>query len=345
MGGTLTGLAPVAVSALLWVAGCGSGTEEVIAGGTGVVHGSAGETKWLAFRDRVVAASNGELKLTPMIGGELGSEETILSALRRGRIKVANLSGLVLSSLVPELALIQAPFLFDSHAEADYLLDNHLTDIYKPLLAEQGLAFLSWDEIGFHHIYGKRPILVPEDARGVRFRVSAGRSAQFLAEALAADVIPLPFSENITGLQTGLVDAGSNAIILYARTGIAAEAPHLTLSRHAYTVNLLVANKPWLESLSERQRAAVESGWMDMDTARALTRAEWQQDLAGAENLGFVVHEIDESQRARWRTATAPVADRLIAAIGGQAAEVWAALGQGKQAYRERVEQPLDGGG
>ncbi len=331
------------ILAALNLCACGERQAEVIGGGVGVVQGTAGEAKWLAFAERVGELSNGALTLTPMVGGELGSEETILSALRRGRVKVANLSGLVVSSLVPELALIQTPFLFDSHAEADYLLDNHLIDVYAPLLAEQGLQFLSWDEIGFHHVYGKQPILVPEDARGVRFRVSSGLAARYFAEALDADVIPLPFSENITGLQTGLVDAGANALILYARTGIAAEAPHLTLTRHAYTVNILLANQRWLNGLDALQRAAVENGWMDMEPARALTRAEWQEDLAKAEELGFVIHEIDASQRAAWEVATAPVARRLIGELGGRAEQVWAAIQQAKQAYRAR--DAADSGG
>jgi TRAP-type C4-dicarboxylate transport system substrate-binding protein len=331
----------VSVSLLLWVlAGCAEQNQPVIAGATGVVAGTAGHAKWLSFPEQVSVLSNGELEITLMVGGELGSEESILSALRRGRVKVANLSGLVLSSLVPELALMQAPFLFENHAEADYLLDNHLVGIYAPLLAEQGLTFLNWDEIGFHHIYGKTPILVPEDVQGVRFRVSAGLSAQYLAEALGADVIPLPFSENLTGLQTGLVDAGTNAVILYARTGIAGEAPHLTLTGQTYAVNLLVANTRWLQSLSRLQRTAVESGWMDMPTARAVTRAEWQADLAAAHELGFIVHELTEDQRAQWRSATTPVAERLITDIGGRASEVWAAIQAAKQAYTDSTGKP-----
>ena len=152
---------------------------------------------------------------------------------------------------------------------------------------------------------------------------------------MGADVIPLPFSENITGLQTGLVDAGANALILYARTGIAAEAPHLTLTRHAYTVNILLANRRWLDGLDPAQRNAVESGWMAMEPARAITRAEWQEDLAAAETLGFTVHEIDAAQREAWRGVTESVAERLIEEIGGGAAAVWTAIQQAKQAYRD----------
>ena len=71
-----------------------------------------------------------------------------------------------------------------------------------------------------------------------------------------------------------------------------------------------------------------------MDRARALTRAEWQEDLAAADELGFVVHEIDAAQRAQWQTATAPVAERLVEEIGGRAPQVWAAILAARAQYR-----------
>ena len=93
------------------------------------------------FRDRVGDMSNGEITVTPMVAGELGSEETIFSGLRRGRVQIANLSGLVVGTLVPEVALLQAPYLFDTEAQADYIYDTVLFDIFSDLLAEYGLTF------------------------------------------------------------------------------------------------------------------------------------------------------------------------------------------------------------
>ena len=68
-------------------------------------------------------------------------------------------------------------------------------------------------------------------------------------------------------------------------------------------------------------------------------------DLAAAEDLGFMVHEIDESQRAQWRGATAPVAERLINETGGRAGEIWAAVLRARQIYRDRAATASDKGG
>ena len=72
-------------------------------------------------------------------------------------------------------------------------------------------------------------------------------SARLFAQSIGADMIPLGYGEIVPSLQTGLIDAGENSISLYARTGISAEAPYLTLTRHVFGMSVIVAEdaRPW----------------------------------------------------------------------------------------------------
>lgn len=297
-----------------------------IGGTTGIPEGTAGYKKWMMYRDRVAELSGGEVQLTPMVSGELGSEENILNGLRRGRIQVANLSGLVIGSLLPEAALLQAPYLFDSTAQADYVYDTVLSDIFSDLLAPYGLSFLSWDEVGFHHVYAKAPVITPMDMKGVRFRVSSGIAARLFAEAISADVIPLSFNENIIGLQTGLVDAGANATILYAGTGIAEEAPYLTLTGHMLAINFMVTSTSWLESLSPEHQAVVLEGWLPIDQARAMSRAEEADFMVRTDQIGFTVQTLSPKQLESWVRTAQPVMQTLIKSIGGESQTIFDAI-------------------
>ena len=74
-----------------------------------------------------------------LVYGQLGSEENLVSGLRRN-IQFANLSAIIVSTLVPETALLM-PYLFDSPEEAD-LYDNYLTPIFTEMLNQKGLKFL-----------------------------------------------------------------------------------------------------------------------------------------------------------------------------------------------------------
>ncbi|MBT5566452.1 MAG: TRAP transporter substrate-binding protein [Rhodospirillaceae bacterium] len=321
------------LSATLLLATPAIAQQNIIGGTTGVPEGTAGFEKWMMFRDHVNEQSNNALKVTAMVSGELGSEESILSSLRRGRVQFANLSGLVVGSIVPEAALLQTPFLFDSTEQADHIFDTVLFDIYSGLLAEHRLTLMSWDEVGVHHVYGKKPILTPDDLKGVRFRVSSGLAARLFAEAIASDIIPLSFNENVVGLQTGLVDAGANAVILYAPTGIAEEASHLSLTSHMHAVNFVIADSKWLGRLPQDQQAIVQNGWLPIDQARAMSRAEEQKFLDQAEEIGFTIHTLTPAQRDSWIQASAPVTDQIIEGIGGKAAQIYEAIQEAKRTF------------
>lgn len=319
-------LAVLGLAALWALAGCRSGDDVTVVnlGGT-TVPDTPGEAIWLRFKQGAEAAAGGRLELRPLIYGQLGSEEQLLSGLRRGRIQFANLSAQVTSTVVPELSLLYAPFLFDDAGQADYVFDTYLTDVYRKLLAAHDLHLVTWYEIGFHSIYAKTPIIVPEDARGRRFRVSSSLNARLFAEAIGADVIPLGFGEIVSGLQTGLIEAGENSVSLYARTGIADEAPHFTRTRHAFGVSVIVADKTWWDALPAADRAILTEQFPSIAESRRLTRMQDVADLADP-SLGIVVHEVDEAQRAAWRAATAGVTGRLIEQLGGRAREIHALI-------------------
>ncbi len=243
----------------------------------------------------------------------------------------------MIGSLVPEAALLQAPYLFDSTDQADYVYDTVLSDVFTHLLIPYGLTFLSWDEVGFHHVYGKAPFPTPEDMKGVRFRVSSGIAARLFAEAISADVIPLSFNENIIGLQTGLVEAGANATILYAGTGIAEEAPYLTLTGHMLATNFMVASTSWLASLSPEHQAIVRQGWLPIDESRAMSRAEEADFMARKTDIGFTAQTLSPAQREAWTQAAQPVTRELIDYIGGQSQDIFDAIQIAKQKFEAEV--------
>ncbi|HJP03949.1 MAG: hypothetical protein CL799_10655 [Chromatiales bacterium] len=327
---------------LALIAGCdsrqGSDAERPVTIAGTTFPNTAGEGHWLGFHERLAAATGGQMPLRLLIYGQLGSEDQLVSGLRRGRVQFANLSAMAVSTVVPEMALLYAPFLFDDEAEADYVYDNHLTALYRELLAEKGLHLVSWYEIGFLEVYGKEPLLVPGDAGGRRFRVGAGPAARLFAKAIGADVIPLGFADVVASLQTGLIESGENSVSLYARTGIADEAPHLTLTDHSFGVSAIVASKAWWDTLSEQQQQQVSSAWPTIDDTRRAVRAESQRDLKDAAELGIVVHRLNVEQRQLWRDATTKATGEMIKTIGGRSGEVYELIQDARQEFRLQKE-------
>lgn len=321
---------------LIMLTGCDAerGATIVNLGGT-TVPDTPGETVWLSFKEKAEEASNGRLELRPLIYGQLGSEEQLLSGLRRGRIQFANLSAQVTSTVVPELSLLYAPFLFDDAAQADYVYDTYLTDIYRELLAEHNLYLVTWYEIGFHSVYATSPIIDPADAKGKRYRVSSSLNARLFAESIGADVIPLGFGEIVSSLQTGLIEAGDNSVSLYARTGIADEAPHFTQTRHSFGVSVIVADKKWWDALPAEDRIVLVDSFPPIAESRQLTRAQDLTDLNDS-SLGIIVHPLSNGQRDVWRVVTSGVTGQLIEQLGGRSREIHDLIVRGKAEFAKR---------
>jgi TRAP-type C4-dicarboxylate transport system substrate-binding protein len=316
--------------------GAASAATEATVAGTSF-RGTTGERHWLEFQRQAEAAGKGEIRLRMLIRGELGSEEQIVSGLRRGRVQYANLSSLVASTVVPETALLYAPYLFTDTAEADYVLDTYLAPEFAKLFAQRGLELIVFYDLGNQQIWSRRkPLLTPGDARGVRFRVSASKSAELLGKALQADLIPLGFAEIVPSLQTGLIEAGENAISLYARTGTAPEAPHLTLTDHSMSQSVIVAEKRWWDRLPQAHRDILRRSFPDAATIRTAVRAEQERDLTQAAALRFKVYRLAPQQKAQWSAATRGTHPELLRSIGGESARLYAGIDQARRKWAAR---------
>ena len=204
--------------------------------------GSVDERNWRRFEQNVNAWAP-EFRLKLLIRGEGGPEETQFSNLRRGRVQIVGGSLAGAAAIVPELAVLQAPYLFESQAEADYVMDEVLLEPFRRIFAEQGLRLIQWLDIGWVNLYAREPILTPTDAGGARLRAASSLASQEFVAAIGGDLVTLPFPDILPALQTGLIDGGVTSITMYSLSGLAAEAPHYVLTEHSYDVGVLLANR------------------------------------------------------------------------------------------------------
>ena len=331
----------VLVLMVFLLSGCDSPKEEtglsMTVGGTGIPN-TVGVKHFFDF-EQSVKEKLPEIKTKMLVYGQLGSEENLVSGLRRNRVQFANLSAIIVSTLVPETALLYAPYLFDSPEEADFIYDNYLTPIFTEMLDRKGLRFIAWSEIGFHHVYSKSPVLKPDDLKGVRYRVSASLSSRYFGEAVGADLIPMGYGEIVQSLQTDLITSGDNSIALYVKTGKEQEAPHYTLTQHSLGMSVMVARKEWWNNLTQKQQQAIESSWPDPMNARLELREEEAENLKNAETMGIKVYRLSQAERELWKSATAGQAKRLAKEIGGRSEEILALVIQGKEDYQNLLNK------
>ncbi|MEM1091538.1 MAG: TRAP transporter substrate-binding protein [Pseudomonadota bacterium] len=331
------------ITLMVLLSGCGDNAAPSTAERTQVVRVSSlavpntpWHDMWLRFGERFEAQMSADMKLDLFITGQIGSEETALSNVRRGRIQISGFSLQGLATVVPELSVLLAPYLFETQAEADYVLDEYLTEVFRELLAEKRLALLQWSEVGWFHIYARKPILTPEDAAGLSMRSSNALGSRIFGEAIGADLIPVTFSEVIPSLQTGLIASGQGGIGMFAIGGISREAKHFNLTRHALDTGLTVANLDWFEAQGPEGQARVMSSLDETAEGRRLIREDIARIAQGFGELGVTMHQPSPEQMAQWKVVGLATHEAMLEQIGGRAREVYNLIQEGKQAFRER---------
>lgn len=285
---------------------------------------------WQILKARL-AQQPGE-KIIPIlyVTGQLGSEESTLSQLRRGRVQMGGFSLQGASSVVPELGLLMAPYLFSSLEEVDFVMDNYASPALGELFAKQDIVLLSWAEVGWTYIYGKEPIITPEDAQGLKLRSSYALSSQLLITGIGGNMVPMPFSDLMPSLQTGLIEGGESGSLFYALAGMGKEAPHLTMTRHAYDSGMFIANKQWFNALSKQQQDALTNSLPTLAELRNSVRNAEKTLLADPAKRNIILHELNEEQKQLWVEATRKNHQILIDKIGGDAQRIYDIIMKGK---------------
>ena len=336
-----------------WISGRGSGLRGAImlaawlfsAGGVAVTVESAPLTgravafaqpnsvwdqEWQRVKARL--AEQDAVRLRFFTRGERGSEEQMLHDLRRGRAHLGGMSLQGLASVVPELNVAMAPYVFDSAEEVDFVYDHYLFELFDALFEERQLVLVQWVEVGWNGIYSQTPIRRPGDAQGLRLRGSPNPAAQLFLKSLGADSIPLGSGDLVPSLQTGLIEGGVSSVIFHYFV-TRRHASHLTLSRHAYDTGAIVANRRWFEGATPVQQQTLRNAWGDVATARAAVRRLTDGIVQQMRDEGIAVHDLDAAEIDAWRAATRPILPALLDAVGGQASAVRDAIRAGKRAF------------
>ncbi|HSB69125.1 MAG TPA: TRAP transporter substrate-binding protein [Candidatus Methylomirabilis sp.] len=242
---------------------------------------------------------------------ELGDERQVVEGLQLGTIHLTVSSTGPLGGFVPEMNVVDLPFLFRDPEHAYKVLDG---EIGRDLLARfervgiKGLAF--WEN-GFRHITSaKRPIREPGDLKGQRIRVMENRVHQAAFRQLGADATPMAWGEVFTSLQQGLLDAQENPIPIIYTFKLNEVQKYLSLTAHVYSpAPVLLSRKTWEKFPPEIQRVMLDTAREVAMYERDLIREQEQKELGELRARGMTV--IENPDRAAFRAAMRPVFEQF----------------------------------
>jgi TRAP-type C4-dicarboxylate transport system substrate-binding protein len=151
--------------------------------------------------------SEGRVKIKIYPGGVQGDDNTVLRKIRIKQLHGGAVAASSLTRFYPDLQIYNLPLQFRTREEVDYVRDQMDQSIIDGL-AENGMVSFSLTENGFAYILSKEPIRGAEELKGVKVWVPSGDPVSAkLIQAFGVSPIPLPVTDVLAGLQTGLIDA------------------------------------------------------------------------------------------------------------------------------------------
>jgi TRAP-type transport system periplasmic protein len=180
---------------------------QVIKLGTIAPEGSIWHDVMLETRQQWQAISNGEIELRIYAGGTLGGEDEMIRKMQRQTLDALTISGAGLPLVDNIVDCLQMPMLFDDYDEIERIRKAVWRDIEQSF-ESHGYKLINWSQAGWVHFFTKTPVRSPDELKPLRMWISSGAPEnERLFKQLGFRVVPLPVTDMLTGLETGLIEA------------------------------------------------------------------------------------------------------------------------------------------
>lgn len=249
-----------ALAALLAFAPGANAAEFVAEAGSVAPEGTPW-AEWLTgVQKRIQKESKGRIKLKVFLASRRGGEKEMVEDTRKNRLQLFGGSvGAIASKYAPELAVFELPFIFNSDAEADFVLNEVRGEVAKTL-EKKGFVMVMWSENGWHGMGTKdRCLAKPEDMKGLKMRSQESMIHAETFKAFGASPEEMPVPEVLHSLQTGVVDGFSNTPLFSQAVSWHTGIKNFTYTRHIYQPALIVLSKKWYDGLPDELKKVVTS--------------------------------------------------------------------------------------
>lgn len=288
------------------------------------------------FRDRlcrrfaadVEKETKGALKLTVYPGSSLMKVNAQFAALRRGALDLSLFPLSYAGGEVPETNIGLMPGLVTSYEQAYGWKNAEAGKLLAQILAEKGVIVVTWIWQGGGVASRGKPIVTPEDAKGLKIRGGSREMDMILKEA-GASVITLPSNEIYAGMQTGAMDAAMTSSTSLMSFRLEEVSKALTTGKrwnYWFMFEPLIMSKAIFDKLPKPQQEAIvrvgaQLEKFALDSAKA-------DDMAVAEvyaKKGAKVADLDEASVKKWQAIARDTAWKDYAAKNENCAKLLAA--------------------
>lgn len=284
----------------------------------------------LKFAQLVEERTQGRIQIRVQPEGVLGSETEVIRQMQYGGIDFARISIAQVSDFIPEMNVLQLPYLYEDSDHMWRVLDGEIGERFLHYPEEHELIGLSWYDAGARNLYcTTRPIRKLEDMQGLRIRVQEARIMSEMMAALGAVSLQIPYDQVYAALERGQVDGAENNWSSYKAMQHYEVAGYYTVDEHIRIPEMQICAKHTWDQLSEEDRKII----LECARESALYERElWTEHEREAREIALQ-HQVQEirlsaEEKEKFKAAMAPIYERFYAEYGKDIEEI---LSQGEK--------------
>ncbi len=269
------------------------------------------------FEQRVNDEMNGKVCVEVFPNSTLYNDDQVLEALLQGDVQMAAPSLSKFEQFTKKFRIFDLPFMFANMDAVDAFQNSDTGQAMKESMTRRGLLGLAFWHNGSKQFSANKPLLVPSDAAGLKFRVQTSDVLVAQMEAIGASPQPMAFSEVYGALQTGVVDGQENTWSnIYGKKFFEVQ-DGVTETNHGIIDYLVVTSTDFWDSLPDDVRTQLTTIVNEVTVARnaeafAVNEAAKQAII----DQGGVVRQLTTEQRQAWVDAMKPVWAQFEADVG-----------------------------
>lgn len=250
----------------------------------------------LEFEKYVEEHTGGEIDVQVFPNELLGPQRQTVELTQTGAIDFVIASVGLLEAFESRYTVFNLPYLFDSREH--YFATMEDKDIAGEIFnatEQSGFIGLTWFDAGTRNVYTvKKPVVTPDDMKGLKIRVQSSPVNLALISALGASPTPMSFGEVYTALQQSVIDGAENNELALTNNKHGEVAPYYSYTQHGMIPDILIGSKKTLERLtSEQQQVIFEAA----EVANTYEIEAWADSVekakAQALEMGVQFNEVD----------------------------------------------------
>jgi C4-dicarboxylate-binding protein DctP len=202
------------------------------------------------FKELAEKYTNGKVMVEVYPNSTLYKDKEELEALQLGAVQMLAPSNSKFGPMgIKDFEVFDLPFLLPNLASLRKVTEGPIGIKMLKLLEPKGMIGLAYWDNGFKEMSANKPLRMPEDYKGLKFRIQSSKVLEAQFRLLGATPQVMAFSEVYQALQTGVVDGQENTWSnIYSQKFFEVQKT-IAETNHGVIDYMVVTNAKWWDGL------------------------------------------------------------------------------------------------